>query len=442
MARRPSFSSALTTSPAGPALAWKLTATSAPSAPKASAIARPKPRPAPVTRATRPSRRPLIDLAVGPHMAPRLVERRGLRHAPARSPRRRQPPRREPIPWRASTSRQDFSSLGQVVLSDLDRPRDPDVALAQDQLEEPGYHPHARRPSDDLGMAHEVEEAALLPRAFELFLPHVEDVFLAPDPVADGRDGAEAEERPVVVAPRRRQLHQLAMRRRVAIRQIAVHEVRVIDEAVLLEQAHRVFRGIGRRHARAQRADVEDLLEDVERLHQQLLFFFGAPLQEEWLLVQVAVLAHLVTAAHDLAAEIGIALDDPAGNEPTGLDAVAIQDVEDAWRARFRAVGAHRHVQRPLGERGVAMDPRALAVEIERDGERAPLPLRPPDLPLHADLPSAVPHSNAGQTRPHVERSRDGSSPPHEPLDVASAWQRRLGASPRAGQRRGGVGEG
>src|SRR5262244_951791 len=128
MARRPSFSSALTTSPAGPALAWKLTATSAPSAPKASAIVRPKPRPAPVTRATRPSRRALIDLAGGPDMAPRLVERRGLRpprappaslgHAPAGSPRGLTPPRLESIPWRVSMSPQDVSSLGQVVLGD------------------------------------------------------------------------------------------------------------------------------------------------------------------------------------------------------------------------------------------------------------------------------------------------------------------------------------
>src|SRR5947209_657797 len=128
-------------------------------------------------------------------------------------------------------------------------------------------------------MAHEVEEAAFLPRALELFLPHLEHVLLAPDAVADGRHGAEAEERPVVVAPRRRQLHQLAVRRRVAVGQVAVHEVRVIDEAVLLEQAHGALRRIGRRHARAERTHVEDFLEDVERLQQELLFLLDAALQ-------------------------------------------------------------------------------------------------------------------------------------------------------------------
>src|SRR5207249_1306389 len=189
------------------------------------------------------------------------------------------------------------------VLGDLDRPRDPDVALAQDQLEQPRHHPHARRPADDLRMAHEVEEAAFLPRALELFFPHLEHVLLAPDAVADGRHGAEAEERPVV---------------------------------------------------------------------------------------QVAVLAHLVTTPHDLTAELGIALDDPARNVPARLYAVAIQHVQDARRAGLRTVGAHGHVQRPLGQRRVAMDPRALPVEIERDGERTSLPLRPPDLPLHAYLLSAI----------------------------------------------------
>src|SRR2546422_2073666 len=131
-------------------------------------------------------------------------------------------------------------------------------------------------------------------------------------------------------------------------------------------------------------------LEDVERLQQELLFLLDAALQEERLLVQVAVLAHLVTTAHDLTAELGIALDDPARNVPARLDAVAIQHVQDARRAGLRTVRAHGHVQRPLGQRRVAMDPRALPVEIERDGERASLPLRPPDLPLHAYLLSAI----------------------------------------------------
>src|SRR2546422_3579229 len=40
-------------------------------------------------------------------------------------------------------------------------------------------------------------------------------------------------------------------------------------------------------------------LEDVERLQQELLFLLDAALQEERLLVQVAVLAHLVTTAQD-----------------------------------------------------------------------------------------------------------------------------------------------
>src|SRR5512145_1679950 len=114
-------------------------------------MARPKPRPAPVTSATRPSS--LIG----------------------RLPRER---------W--------LSSLAEIVLGDLDGPRDPHVALAQDVLDQSLDHPHARWPPDDLWMPHQVEEAALLVRALELLLPDLEHVLLAPDAVADRRHGAEA----------------------------------------------------------------------------------------------------------------------------------------------------------------------------------------------------------------------------------------------------------
>jgi hypothetical protein len=274
------------------------------------------------------------------------------------------------------------------VLGHLDGTGDPDVALAEDELDQPGHHAHARGAADHLRMAHQVEEAALLVGALEFLLPDLEDVLLAPDPVADRGHRAEAEEGEVVGAPRGRQLDQLAVRRPVAVGEVGVHEVGVVDEAVLAQQAHRVRRGIGRGCARAARTDVQDLPHDVQRPQQQRLFLLDAARHEEGLLVQVAVVAHLVAAPHDLTTEVGIALDDPARNEPARLDAVAIEDLEDPRRAGLRAVGAHRHVQRPLGQRGVAVDPRALAVQVERDGERAPLALRPRDrLRLHARLP-------------------------------------------------------
>src|SRR5439155_1401545 len=122
------------------------------------------------------------------------------------------------------------------------------------------------RTADHLRIAHEVEEAALLVGAVELFLPDLEHVLLAADAGAHLRHRAEAEERPVVVAPRRRQLDQLAVLRLVAVRQVGVHEIGVIGEAVLLEQIHRVLRRIGRRQARALGSEVQHLLEDVERL--------------------------------------------------------------------------------------------------------------------------------------------------------------------------------
>src|SRR5262245_2995228 len=145
------------------------------------------------------------------------------------------------------------SPLGEVVLGDLERRRHPHVTLAEDQLDEARDHAHARRPADDLRVPHQVEEATFLVHALELFLPDLEHVFLAPDAVADRRHRAEAEEGEVVVAPRGRQLHQLAVHGLVAVRQVGVHEVRVVDEAVFLEQPHRVLRGIRRRHARAER---------------------------------------------------------------------------------------------------------------------------------------------------------------------------------------------
>ena len=48
--------------------------------------------------------------------------------------------------------------------------------------------------------------------------------------------------------------------------------------------------------ARAERLDAQDLLEDVEALHEQLLFLLAA-LEEEGPLVEIAVLADLVAAA-------------------------------------------------------------------------------------------------------------------------------------------------
>jgi hypothetical protein len=103
--------------------------------------------------------------------------------------------------------------------------------------------------------------------------------------------------------------------------------------------------------------------------------------------VQVAVVADLVAALHDLATELGIALDDPARDIPRGLDAVTLEHSQDAGSAGLRSVGAHRHVQRPFGQRSVTVDPRAFAVEIERDGERAALALGPLDRRLlHACL--------------------------------------------------------
>ena len=101
----------------------------------------------------------------------------------------------------------------------------------------------------------------------------------------------------------------------------------------------------------------------------------------------MAVMPDLVPALHDLPAEIGIALDDPGRDEPAGLDPVPVQHLEDARRAGLGSVGAHRHVQRPLGQGGVTVDPRALPVEVERDRERAPLALGPLDRRLlHACL--------------------------------------------------------
>ena len=152
------------------------------------------------------------------------------------------------------------------MLGDLDGRRDPDVALAEDELDEPRDHAHARGTAHHLRVPHQVEEPAFFIGALELFLPDLEHVLLAPDAVADRRYRAEAEEREVVVAPRGRQLDQLAVHGLVAVGQVGVHEVRVIDEAVLLEELHRVRGRIGRRHARAERPHVQDLLEDVQRL--------------------------------------------------------------------------------------------------------------------------------------------------------------------------------
>ena len=131
----------------------------------------------------------------------------------------------------------------------------------------------------------------------------------------------------------------------------------MIDEAVLLQELHGVLARIGGRRPRAQRLDAQHLLEDVEALHEQCLFLLAA-LQRRGPLVEIAVLADLVAALHDLLAEGRIALDDPAGDEDAGLDVVAVQHIQNARHPGLGPVGAHRHVQVAVGEGGIALDPR------------------------------------------------------------------------------------
>ena len=83
-----------------------------------------------------------------------------------------------------------------------------------------------------------------------------------------------------------------------------------------------------------ERLDAQDLLEDVEALEEQRLFLGLAALHEERLLVEVAVVANLVAALHDLPAELGVALDDPARDEEAGLDAVAVEDARGCAACR------------------------------------------------------------------------------------------------------------
>src|SRR2546425_8236704 len=92
-------------------------------------------------------------------------------------------------------------ALGQPVLGEFDRLGEPDVLLAEHVLDEPVQHAHARRPSHHLRMEHEVVEAAFLVLALELLGPDLPDVLLAPDAVAGGPGGAEAEVHEVVVDP-------------------------------------------------------------------------------------------------------------------------------------------------------------------------------------------------------------------------------------------------
>ena len=260
---------------------------------------------------------------------------------------------------------------------------EPDVLLAEHVLDQPLEHAHPRRAAHDLRMEHQVEEAALLVLALELLDPDLPHVLLAPDPVARRRIRAEAEVHEVVVDPARGQLDQVTVRRRMAVRQVAVHHVRVVDEPVLLEQAEGVLARIRRRRARAEGVDAEPALEDVERLDEQGLLFLG-PLEEEGLLVQIPVVADLMPAHDDVFDQGGIALDDPSRHVEPDLEVVAVHQPQDPRHRRLGAIGAHRHVDGPLGERGIAGDPQRLAVEVEGQHHRAPRAVLPLD--RHADV--------------------------------------------------------
>src|SRR5256885_5459180 len=95
------------------------------------------------------------------------------------------------------------------------------------------------------------------------------------DAVADGRHRAEQEEGRVVVAPGGGKLDERAMGRLVAIRQVRVEGIAVIDEPVLLEEIHGVPARIGRGSPRPERLGPQDLLEDLEALDEQLFLLLA-----------------------------------------------------------------------------------------------------------------------------------------------------------------------
>src|SRR5207302_10656473 len=115
----------------------------------------------------------------------------------------------------------------QPVPGDIDGPGEPDVALAQHLLDQAIEHAHAGGPAHDLRVEHQVVEAGFLVLALELLRPDLPHVLLAPDAVAGGRVGAEAEVHEVVVDPARGQLHEIAVGRLVTIGEIGVHHVGV-----------------------------------------------------------------------------------------------------------------------------------------------------------------------------------------------------------------------
>src|SRR5512144_800004 len=112
-------------------------------------MARPKPRPAPVTSATLPASRS----AGAPTDCPSGPPGRG--------------------------------ALLQPEAGQVDGPGPPHAALSQDELDEALHHPHARGAPDDLRVGEPVEEAALGVEALELLGPDLPHVLLAPDAVAD-----------------------------------------------------------------------------------------------------------------------------------------------------------------------------------------------------------------------------------------------------------------
>ena len=330
----------------------------------------------PRRRAAPPPRPPLPRLARLPEVVrgdPRALTREGQRDGAAEAAARAGDERDlagEP-PARHQARGRRLAAALEPEAREVHRLRPPHVLLAEDELDEPLDHAHARGPADDLGMAEPVEEAALRVHALELLGPDLPHVLLAPDAVAHRRHRAAQEERRVVVAPRGGELHQGAVR---ASRGSRAGRCRAhcCDRRSRAASSSSMVCWLGSAEGVREPSgiDAQDLLEDVEALHEQR-FLLLAALHEEGLLVEIAVVAHLVAALHDLLAEGGVALDDPARDEDAGLDPVAVEQLEDARHARLGPVGAHRHVQRPLGQRGVAVDPRALAVEVERHHDGA-----------------------------------------------------------------------
>src|SRR6266550_2047946 len=148
-----------------------------------------------------------------------------------------------------------------------------------------------------------------------------------------------------------------------SIRVIRVHQTAVVAEAMTGEELRQPVRGLPHRCAIAGGTHSEHLIERLEPAQKARLL--GRAIGSPRTLVEVAVVADLVTGVANRACRLRPAFGAVAGDEERRPNALPVEESEEPRDGNTRPVRLMAHDVEPLGSLRTIEKDRALGIEIE-----------------------------------------------------------------------------